>query len=114
MNDPRSLSENVEKQKSEISYEVGHTIERRATDLRQAYVLALEHMHDTSITWQWCCEEAIAQLASVGIKTINNYQTITDWHRKFRRNNSFTVPSSKKQYTPRLLELYPEAKEFNL
>ena len=33
MNDPRSLSENVKK-KSEISYEVGHTIERRATYLR--------------------------------------------------------------------------------
>ena len=80
---------------SEISYEVGHTIERRATYLRQAYVLALEHMHDTSITWQWCCEEAIAQLASVGIKTINNYQTITDWHQKFRRNKRFTLPSPK-------------------
>ena len=88
MNDPKELVNNVEIE-SELSYEVGHTIERRVTYLRQAYVLALEHIHDTPITWRWYFEQAIVKLGTVGIKNISCYQSITDWNRKFRRNKRF-------------------------
>ena len=85
------------------------SINTKCIYLYNAYVMALENM-PTTRTWGQCCGDAIEKLHGVGITTTTSEQTLTLWHREFRRSRKFAHPHSKKNYSPLLLEIFPEAK----
>jgi hypothetical protein len=66
-------------------------------------------------TWQDCCSGACQLLNSFGMKQASFYKTVSNWNIAFRKYKSFPHPNlsvqSGKQPLPRLLEVYPCAKE---
>jgi len=67
------------------------------------------------MTWRQCCEQAIERFAEVNINKISSANTLMDWHKKFRKKDTFPHPNSKiqmnRKYSPPLLEYFPEARE---
>ena len=76
MHNPKKAVEN--NVNSELNHKEATRIIHMSTYLRQAYVLALEHMHDITYTWQRCCEGAIDTLEKMGWKKFGHWRTISN------------------------------------
>ena len=81
--------------------------------LRQAYRIALDSMPKK--TWVKCCEEAIQRMKEMGNAKIKHSKTLRRWNKMFRRNEIFPHPNvnieMRREYSPVLLDVYPEARE---
>ena len=75
--------------------------------------MALSHKNQ----WAWykCCQEACNQLNSLGMMQATCYKTVAAWNMTYRHCKGFPHPDPYvqcgKRPLPRLLELFPDAKD---
>jgi hypothetical protein len=88
-------------------------IGQRSTFLCLAYQLAIEHLNRWK--WQGCCREACKRLNSLGMTQATSFKTVAEWNAVFRNLESFPhrnlYVQCGKRPLPRLLEIYPDAKD---
>ncbi|KAI2493715.1 hypothetical protein MHU86_20819 [Fragilaria crotonensis] len=90
-----------------------YEIRQRSLFLILAYQLALQHMNKW--TWHECCRDACKTLNGLGLNQATFYKTVAQWNMGFRELECFPHPNlyvqCGKRPLPRLLEIYPDAKE---
>jgi hypothetical protein len=67
------------------------------------------------VTWHDCCKRSCHLLNSLGINQATIFKTVANWNKVFRKFECFPHPNPYvqcgKRVLPKLLELYPDAKE---
>jgi hypothetical protein len=76
----------------------------KARYLGQAYRIALDSM--SYLTWNYCCQEAINQLAAVHIHYIKNARVLEQWNIEFHKK-TFCINNKGKRDLPAFLEAHP-------
>ena len=88
-------------------------IRQRSTFLCCANQLALSHMSE--VTWHDYCKQACHLLNGLGFKQATFFKTIANRNKVFRKIECFPHPNPNlqcgKRPLPKLLELYPDAKD---
>jgi hypothetical protein len=88
-------------------------IRQRATFLCRAYQLAILRMNQW--TWYKCCQEACNELNALGMLQARSYKTVAAWNMTYRQVEGFPHPNPYiqcgKRPLPRLLEVFPDAKD---
>ena len=87
---------------------------QRIQYLRYTYHNLLECDVNHRIKFIDCCERAIKQMETVGVKLINNYQILMRWNRVSRLEECFPHPNpsveNNRTYQPVLFEFFPQLK----
>jgi hypothetical protein len=89
-------------------------INLKAMYLHLAYKTAIDEYEVTrGTTFRKCCQHAIDELASVGIKHVTGWRTIMRWNQEFRVQGRFIHPyEDEKESQPFIFRDFPEAKDF--
>ena len=88
-------------------------IRQCVTFLCRAYQLAILRMNQW--TWYKCCQEACNELNALGMLQARSYKTVAAWNMTYRQVEGFPHPNPYiqcgKRPLPRLLEVFPDAKD---